>query len=162
MRAIYSKSSLLSILFSVALLTFCSCTRGGGGNPFAKDDGEIKENIENLMGLAVGMTKGQVFELSGIANYVEGYDWGSVWFYKIRKGGTVGTLADKDIEQRYMPVVFDNTDRVMGYGRKFYDQTLTDLGTGQFWDLQTPNLCNCSVDERLHFVHFEPFLYFLR
>ena len=28
--------------------------------------------------------------------------------------------------------VFDNTDRVMGYGRKFYDQTLTDLGTGQF------------------------------
>ena len=132
MRAIYSKSSLLSILFSVALLTFCSCTRGGGGNPFAKDDGEIKENIENLMGLAVGMTKGQVFELSGIANYVEGYDWGSVWFYKIRKGGTVGTLADKDIEQRYMPVVSDNTDRVMGYGRKFYDQTLTDLGTGQF------------------------------
>jgi len=132
MRAIYSKSSLLSILFSVALLTFSSCTRGRGGNPFAKDDGEIKENIENLMGLAVGMTKGQVFELSGIANYVEGYDWGSVWFYKIRKGGTVGTLADKDIEQRYMPVVFDNTDRVMGYGRKFYDQTLTDLGTGQF------------------------------
>ena len=132
MRAIYSKSSLLSILFSVALLTFCSCTRGGGGNPFAQDDGEIKENIENLMGLAVGMTKGQVFELSGIANYVEGYDWGSVWFYKIRKGGTVGTLADKDIEQRYMPVVLDNTDRVMGYGRKFYDQTLTDLGTGQF------------------------------
>ena len=84
------------------------------------------------MGLAVGMTKGQVYELSGIANYVEGYDWGSVWFYKIRKGGNEGTLANKDIEQRYMPVVFDNTDRVMGYGRKFYDQTLSDLGTGQF------------------------------
>ncbi len=132
MSAIYSKSYLLFILFSVALLTLGSCTRGGRGNPFAKDDGEIKENIESLMGLAVGMTKSQVFELSGIANYVEGYDWGSVWFYKIRKGGTVGTLADKDIEQRYMPVVFDNTDRVMGYGRKFYAQTLTDLGTGQF------------------------------
>jgi hypothetical protein len=56
---------------------------------FAKDDGEVKENIENLMGLAVGMTKGQVFDLSGIANYVEGYDWGSVWFYKIRKGGNM-------------------------------------------------------------------------
>jgi outer membrane protein assembly factor BamE (lipoprotein component of BamABCDE complex) len=108
------------------------CTGGGGPNPFAKDDGEIKENIQNLMGLAVGMTKNQVFELSGIANYIEGYDWGSVWFYKIRKGGTVGTLAQKDIEERYMPVVFDNTDRVMGYGRKFYDQTLTDLGAGQF------------------------------
>ena len=101
-------------------------------NPFADSDAEVKENIENLMGLAVGMTKGQVYELSGIANYVEGYDWGSVWFYKIRKGGNEGTLANKDIEQRYMPVVFDNTDRVMGYGRKFYDQTLSDLGTGQF------------------------------
>jgi outer membrane protein assembly factor BamE (lipoprotein component of BamABCDE complex) len=132
MRAIYSKSHLFYFLFLSALLSLTSCTRGGGANPFAKDDGEIKENIENLMGLAVGMTKGQVFELSGIANYVEGYDWGSVWFYKIRKGGTVGTLADKDIAQRYMPVVFDNTDRVMGYGRKFYDQTLSDLGTGQF------------------------------
>ncbi len=132
MSAIYSKSSLLFILFFATLLTLGGCTRGSGSNPFAKDDGEIKENIENLMGLAVGMTKGQVFDLSGIANYVEGYDWGSVWFYKIRKGGTVGTLADKDIAQRYMPVVFDNTDRVMGYGRKFYDQTLTDLGTGQF------------------------------
>ncbi len=132
MRAFYSKSHLLYILFFSALFTLMGCNRGSGSNPFAKDDGEIKENIENLMGLAVGMTKSQVFELSGIANYVEGYDWGSVWFYKIRKGGTVGTLADKDIEQRYMPVVFDNTDRVMGYGRKFYDQTLSDLGTGQF------------------------------
>lgn len=132
MRAFYSKSHLLYLLFFSALFTLTGCNRGSGSNPFAKDDGEIKENIENLMGLAVGMTKSQVFELSGIANYVEGYDWGSVWFYKIRKGGTVGTLADKDIEQRYMPVVFDNTDRVMGYGRKFYDQTLSDLGTGQF------------------------------
>ncbi len=128
----YPQFSLRILCLAALIFSLLGCTRGGGGNPFSKDDGEIKENIENLMGLAVGMTKGQVFELSGIANYVEGYDWGSVWFYKIRKGGTVGTLAEKDIEQRYMPVVFDNTDRVMGYGRKFYDQTLTDLGTGQF------------------------------
>ncbi len=119
-------------VFSFFLIsTFVGCSRGVS-NPFADSDGEVKENIQNLMGLAVGMTKGQVFDLSGIANYVEGYDWGSVWFYKIRKGGNEGTLANKDIEQRYMPVVFDNTDRVMGYGRKFYDQTLSDLGTGQF------------------------------
>jgi outer membrane protein assembly factor BamE (lipoprotein component of BamABCDE complex) len=123
--------TLVGFLSIILLLTVSSCSRGGS-NPFAKDDGEVKENIENLMGLAVGMTKGQVFDLTGIANYVEGYDWGSVWFYKIRKGGNEGTLANKDIEQRYMPVVFDNTDRVMGYGRKFYDQTLSDLGSGQF------------------------------
>ena len=126
----FSKT-LIGFISIILFLTFSSCTRGGS-NPFAKDDGEVKENIENLMGLAVGMTKGQVFDLSGIANYVEGYDWGSVWFYKIRKGGNEGTLANKDIEQIYMPVVFDNTDRVMGYGRKFYDQTLSDLGSGQF------------------------------
>ena len=126
----FSKT-LIGFISIILFLTFSSCTRVGS-NPFAKDDGEGKENIENLMGLAVGMTKGQVFDLSGIANYVEGYDWGSVWFYKIRKGGNEGTLANKDIEQRYMPVVFDNTDRVMGYGRKFYDQTLSDLGSGQF------------------------------
>ena len=123
--------TLAGFLFIILSLGVSSCSRGGS-NPFAKDDGEVKENIENLMGLAVGMTKGQVFDLSGIANYVEGYDWGSVWFYKIRKGGKIGTLANKDIEQNYMPVVFDKTDRVMGYGRKFYDQTLSDLGSGQF------------------------------
>lgn len=119
-------------VFSFFLIsTFAGCSRGVS-NPFADSDGEVEENKQNLMGLAVGMTKGQVFDLSGIANYVEGYDWGSVWFYKFVKGGNEGTLANKDIEQRYMPVVFDNTDRVMGYGRKFYDQTLSDLGTGQF------------------------------
>ena len=84
------------------------------------------------MGLAVGMTKKQVFSLAGVANYMEGYDWGSAWFYKIRKGGNEGSLANKDVQEKYMPVVFDNTDRVMGYGSKFYEQTLDDLGTGQF------------------------------
>jgi hypothetical protein len=27
---------------------------GGGANPFAKDDGEVEENIENLMGIGSG------------------------------------------------------------------------------------------------------------
>lgn len=123
--------TLVGFLSIILLLTVSSCSRGGS-NPFAKDDGEVKENIENLMGLAVGMTKGQVFDLSGIANYVEGYDWGSVWFYQYRKGNTDGPLAKKEIQQLYMPVVYDNTDRVTGYGQKFYEQTLSDLGSGQF------------------------------
>ncbi len=41
-------------------------------------------------------------------------------------------LPKKEIQQLYMPVVYDNTDRVTGYGQKFYEQTLSDLGTGQF------------------------------
>ena len=129
---VFSKPQIISLVTFLAFsFFFVSCSRKSK-SPFSDRDADVKENIENLMGLAVGMTKGQVFDLSGIANYVEGYDWGSVWFYKIRKGGNEGTLAEKDIEQRYMPVVFDNTDRVMGYGSKFYEQTLSDLGTGQF------------------------------
>ena len=130
--------NFLSVLGLTGLLLTVGCFKGSsasirsGGSPFADADAAVSKNIENLMGLSVGMTKGQVYSLAGIANYVEGYDWGSVWFYKIRKGGNEGTLSDKDVEKKYMPVVFDNTDRVMGYGSKFYDQTLSDLGTGQF------------------------------
>ncbi|MAE53650.1 MAG: hypothetical protein CMI20_06030 [Opitutae bacterium] len=119
------------------LIILAGCFKGsggsrGGGSPFAEADDAVDQNAENLMGLSIGMTKGQVSNLAGVANYLEGYDWGSVWFYKIRKGGNEGVLSDKDVEKKYMPVVFDNTDRVMGYGSKFYDQTLSDLGTGQF------------------------------
>ena len=125
---VLSSISLFSFVFFMCL----GCSKKAS-NPFSDRDAEVKENIEKLMGLSVGMTKQQVFALSGVSNYVEGYDWGSVWFYKIRKGGTKeGPLANQEIESLYMPVVFDNTDRVMGYGRKFYDQTLSDLGTGQF------------------------------
>ena len=50
------KFRFLTGMFSLFLtLVFSSCF-GGGANPFAKDDGEVEENIENLMGLAVGMT----------------------------------------------------------------------------------------------------------
>ncbi len=130
---LYSKSRITFLLSFLAFSLFLVNCSKKSKDPFSDRDADVKENIENLMGLSVGMTKQQVFGLSGVSNYVEGYDWGSVWFYKIRKGGTnEGPLANKDIEQLYMPVVFDNTDRVMGYGRKFYDQTLSDLGTGQF------------------------------
>jgi hypothetical protein len=132
MRAIYSKPYLLFILFFAALLTLGSCTRGSGSNRFARDDAEVSENVKNAMGLSVGMTRGQVFDLCGVANYVEGYDWGYVWFYKTKTGSDAGTLADKKVEELYTPVVFENTDRVSGYGRKMYEQTLSDLGAGQF------------------------------
>jgi len=124
--------NLRSLMLALFLLTIAVSCGSKGANPFSKSDGQVDENVANLMGLSVGMTKGQVYELVGIANYMEGYDWGSVWRYKIKKGGKSGTLASKEVESNYMPVVFDNTDRVMGYGQKFYDQTLSDLGTGQF------------------------------
>ena len=128
-----SKLCTLRHLMVAVLLPFVAVSCGSKGvNPFSKSDEQVDDNIANLMGLSVGMTKGQVYELVGVANYMEGYDWGSVWRYKIKKGGNAGSLANKEVEDNYMPVVFDNTDRVMGYGQKFYDQTLSDLGTGQF------------------------------
>ena len=45
------------------------------------------------------MTKNQVFSLDGVANYMEGYYRGSAWFYKIRKGGNEGNLANKDVQE---------------------------------------------------------------
>ena len=122
-----TKLFLYLILFSLT-----GCFSGKGSNPYSEVDEKVDDNTKNLMSLAVGMTKGQVFDLIGIANVVEGYDWGSVWKYKTRKGGSQGTLADKSISQTYTPIVFDNTDRVIGYGDKFYAQTLSDLGAGQF------------------------------
>ena len=59
---------------------------------------------------------------------MEGYDWGSAWFYKIRKGGNEGSLANKDVQEKYMPVVFDNTDRVMGYGSQILRTNLGRSG----------------------------------
>jgi len=124
-------SLILSVVLLLLGLLGSSCTRGSK-NLSAEVDRRVDENIQSLMGLSNGMTKGEVYSLAGIANYVEGYEWGSVWRYKIRKGENDSFLAKKDVELNYMPVVFDNTDRVMGYGQKFYDQTLKDLGAGQF------------------------------
>jgi len=124
-------SLILSVVLLLLGLLGSSCTRGNK-NLSAEVDRRVDENIQSLMGLSNGMTKGEVYSLAGVANYVEGYEWGSVWRYKIRKGENDSFLAKKDVELNYMPVVFDNTDRVMGYGQKFYDQTLKDLGAGQF------------------------------
>ena len=101
-------------------------------NPFSDGNREIQSNVNNLMNLAIGMNKYQVRDLCGIANLPEGYDWGSVWFYKTQTGPESGVFSNEVIKRQYTPVVFDNTDRVIGYGWKFYEQTLSDLGTGQY------------------------------
>ena len=83
------------------------------------------------MQLAIGMTKNQVL------NFVElRTNWrlwlGSVWFYQSEKGNTESFVSKNELLKFCTPIVFDNTDRVTGYGQKFYEQTLSDLGTGQF------------------------------
>lgn len=118
-----------AIVIMAVILSGCG---KGGVNPFSSGEGEVSENIRNLMGLQPGMTKGQVFELAGVANYIEGESWGSVWFYKYKAGPDQGTLANKDVQKNYMPVVFDSNDRVIGYGYEFYKNTMEQLGSGPY------------------------------
>mgnify|MGYP001174412971 FL=1 len=122
---------LTGIFSTVVILVFSSCF-GGGSSIFTDRDKEVDENVKNLMGLSVGMTKGDVEQLAGVPNMLEGYDWGSVWRYKTIKGASSGTLSNKDIDKSLMPIVFDNTDRVIGYGHKCYEDTLRDLGSSRF------------------------------
>lgn len=123
--------SFLTWVIVVVALSMTSCSNTGM-NPFASGEGKVSENIKNLMGLQPGMTKGQVFHLAGVANYIEGETWGSVWFYKYRPGNNEGTLADRNVEKNYMPVVFDSSDRLIGYGYEFYKNTMEQLGSGPY------------------------------
>ena len=131
MKVNFCSSRTLFALVFMAILAFASCT-GRTSSPFAGESKKVEKNVKNLMQLAVGMTKNQVFELCGVAYQIEGYDWGSVWFYQSEKGNTESFVSKNELLKFCTPIVFDNTDRVTGYGQKFYEQTLSDLGTGQF------------------------------
>lgn len=75
-----------------------------------------KRTKNQLMKISVGQTKCKVWKLlGGNADYFERYDWGAVWFYKL------------DGEEIF-PVLFDNLERVVGYGSKFYNETKEKLG----------------------------------
>ena len=112
-------------LLAALVLTFAtSCITGGGGN------NPTRKTNKALMGLSIGMTKGQVYELVGTAAKIEGYDWGSVWFYRVASGGGVSGLPGSNDDEDFTPVVFDNSNRVTGYGGKFYNDTIRELGTG--------------------------------
>ncbi|MBT3568685.1 MAG: hypothetical protein HN494_07550 [Opitutae bacterium] len=126
-----TRPSFLTWALVVVALSMTACSKSGI-NPFASGEGKVNENIKNLMGLQPGMTKGQVFHLAGVANYIEGETWGSVWFYKYRPGSDEGTLADRNVEKNYMPVVFDSSDRLIGYGYEFYKNTMEQLGSGPY------------------------------
>ena len=126
-----TRPSFLTWALVVVALSMTACSKSGI-NPFASGEGKVNENIKNLMGLQPGMTKGQVFHLAGVANYIEGETWGSVWFYKYRPGNNEGTLADRNVEKNYMPVVFDSSDRLIGYGYEFYKNTMEHLGSGPY------------------------------
>jgi|TARA_B100000959_G_C14768067_1_gene536292 outer membrane protein assembly factor BamE (lipoprotein component of BamABCDE complex) len=122
-----AKRYIAPLLAILVLTFFTSCNgplpRMGGGN--------VSRTNKALMSLNMGMSKEQVYKLAGTAGKIEGYDWGSVWFYRTNSGADVGLGLDDD-EKNFTPIVFDNSHRVTGFGQKFYKRTIQDLGTGQF------------------------------
>ena len=112
---------LVSFVLPLAFFfSFTGCSKKTS-NPFSDRDAEVKENIEKLMGLSVGMTKQQVFSLSGVSNYVEGYANGdedgnpvkakvSVDYFPpgttLSEGGT-GTVFDEGGTATNGDIVFD-------------------------------------------------------
>lgn len=116
------------MLLSLVLTFLVSC----GGTFPGMSGGKTTRTNKALMGLSVGLSKAQVYQLAGTAAKIEGYDWGSVWFYQTGSGGGVNVLIDGNEDKNFTPIVFDNSNRVTGYGWKFYTQTIRDLGTGQF------------------------------
>ena len=125
-----AKFFFASFLATLILAFAASCTPSvpglGGG-------GKVGRTNKALMGLNLGMTKSQVYKLAGTADKIEGYDWGSVWFYRTGgSSGSINVVLDGDDDKNFTPVVFDISHRVTGFGQKFYDRTIQDLGTGQF------------------------------
>ena len=123
-----AKWCIAPLLAALVLAFAASCT----GTFPSMGGGKTSKTNKALMGLSMGMTKAQVYQLAGTATKIEGYDWGSSWFYQTASGGGVNVLLDGNEENNLTPVVFDNSNRVTGYGWKFYHQTIRDLGTGQF------------------------------
>ena len=144
--------NLRSLMLAVFLLTTAVSCGSKGANPFSKSDGQVDENVANLMGLAVGMTKGQVYDLVGVANYMEGYDWGSVWRYKIKKGGKSGTLANKEVKVTTCLLFSITRIESWATGKSSTTKPSRILALANF---SIPlNIFKCSVDESRNLLHF--------
>ena len=62
---------LFKVLIALFIVSLTGCFSGRGSNPYSEVDAKVEDNTKNLMSLAVGMTKGHVYDLVGIANVVE-------------------------------------------------------------------------------------------
>ena len=117
-----------TLLVALVLVFSTSCN---GPLPRLGGAGKVGKTNKALMSLTMGMNKNQVYNLAGTADKIEGYDWGSVWFYRTATGGG-GAILGGEEDNDFTPIVFDNSHKVTGFGQKFYSQTIQDLGTGQF------------------------------
>jgi hypothetical protein len=76
--------------------------------------GMIERNTRNLLRLQTDLFEEYVSEIMGPPQRLEGYPWGTVWFYRtaLTKGSRVAPETD------YTPLVFDRRGVLLGWGRE--------------------------------------------
>ena len=73
----------------------------------------IDRNGRNLLRLQADLFEEYVAEIMGPPQRVEGYPWGTVWFY--RTGLTKGARATPETD--FTPLVFDRRGILVGWGK---------------------------------------------
>jgi hypothetical protein len=89
----------------------------------------IDRNTRNLLRLQADLFEEYVSDIMGPPQRVEGYLWGTVWFY--RTALTRGARATPETD--YTPLVFDQRGVLLGWGRDIltsYDHRQPSLGGG--------------------------------
>jgi hypothetical protein len=89
----------------------------------------IDRNTRNLSHLQVDLFEEYVSDIMGPPQRVEGYLWGTVWFY--RTALTRGARATPETD--YTPLVFDQRGVLLGWGRDIlasYNSRRTSPGEG--------------------------------
>ena len=112
------KNDLLRVLVFVGCVLLVAGCVGSPVHSSLKYDSvqrTIKRNNSNMFKLKMGMSQDNVRETMGEPERSEGYPWGSAWLYRTAMGSGIYGTADPD----FTPVVFENTGRLIGWGRNF-------------------------------------------
>ena len=88
---------------------------------------QIARNNENRNNLKIGITPEQVQQIMGKPDNSEAYAWGTAWVYRTAMTSGVDGKANSD----FTPIVFDENGNLIGWGRDFLLNTLTQKENDQ-------------------------------
>jgi hypothetical protein len=87
----------------------------------------IERNTRHLLRLQADMFEEYVSDIMGPPQRLEGYPWGTVWFY--RTAFTTGARTTPETD--FTPLVFDRRGVLLGWGRDLlatYSQNQSSVG----------------------------------
>ncbi len=107
-----------NILFLLVFLVGCAGSPAYNSMRLSGIQKTIGENNEKMYTLRIDMTMDMVLTHMGRRpEKSEGYDWGSVWFYRTAMNHGIYRTGDNDLT----PLLFDKRGRLRGWGRNYYD-----------------------------------------